>query len=106
MTATHQQKVIAGALAAAVCFTVALMLAVIEPVGNTILPRVIIALGVLVIAVPTFEWGAVRGYRIQDETGRIHLDSVMRCLVMTAIVTLPCLLLGGVAFVAISSALK
>jgi hypothetical protein len=95
MTTAHPRKIIIGTAATALCFAGALLLPMfVDQLGGGI-PRMIILLGIIAVAIPTFEWGAILGYRVQDEDGRLLLGHVVRCAVMTAIMVGIALLIGS-----------
>ena len=71
-------------LLAALCFVAASLFPMAAP-ELAIVSKVMIVLGALAVALPTFQWGAALGYRIQSEDGTLQLGSILRCATMTVI---------------------
>ena len=84
MNAPHPKKIVAGLALACVCFVAGVLFPLAAPELASI-TKVMFVLGALAIALPTFEWGAALGYRVQSDDGTLLLGHILRCFTMTVI---------------------
>lgn len=106
MTTLHPKRLLSGVLVMAVCIAGGMLFSMFVKDSGTGVSRILMALGVVAVTVPTFEWGAKRGFRVQDEEGRIHLEHVARCAVMTLIMAAVGAFIGGIIFSVTFAALR
>lgn len=98
MILSPPRKVLGGAAVTALCFATGMYLTMHAEGTGTSVPQALKVLGILAVTLPTFEWGAKRGFRIQDEEGRIHLGHIVRCLAMSAIMVGAAGIVGAALF--------
>lgn len=84
MNAPHPIKLIAGILLATVCFAAASLFPMAAP-ELAIVSKIMLVLGALAVALPTFQWGAALGYRVQSDDGTLQLGAILRCVTMSAL---------------------
>lgn len=84
MKAPPVRRFIAGVPLAVVCFIAAFLFPMVAP-ELAMVSKAMIILGGLAVALPTFQWGAALGYRVQSDDGTLQLGPILRCATMTAI---------------------
>jgi hypothetical protein len=84
MNAPHPKRLLAGMSLAAVCFAASVLFPMAAP-ELAIVSKVMIVLGALAVALPTFQWGSALGYRVQSDDGILQLGPILRCTTMTVI---------------------
>jgi hypothetical protein len=90
ITLSPLAKKLSGYLLVGPTWALALFLSAFEKDGvPRSVPLTLYILGYLIIAVVTFDWGRMRGFPAKIEDGRYSGTNILRCLVMTCIMTIP-----------------